>query len=39
MDSSHFTVAGMWASMGPTARVVVVILAIMSIWSRTVDKR
>ncbi|HEU5163085.1 MAG TPA: MotA/TolQ/ExbB proton channel family protein [Thermoanaerobaculia bacterium] len=33
MDSSHFTIAGMWASMGPTARVVVVILAIMSIWS------
>jgi biopolymer transport protein ExbB/biopolymer transport protein TolQ len=33
MDSSHFTIAGMWASMGPTAKVVVVILALMSIWS------
>ncbi len=33
MDSSHFTVAGMWASMGPTARAVVILLAIMSIWS------
>ena len=36
MDSSHFTIAGMWASMGPTAKVVVVILAIMSIWSMAI---
>ncbi|HUP64174.1 MAG TPA: MotA/TolQ/ExbB proton channel family protein [Thermoanaerobaculia bacterium] len=33
MDASHFTLAGMWASMGPTAKVVVFILALMSIWS------
>ena len=36
MDSSQFTVAGMWDSMGPTARVVVIILAIMSIWSMAI---
>ncbi|MGH9458341.1 MAG: MotA/TolQ/ExbB proton channel family protein [Thermoanaerobaculia bacterium] len=33
MDTTHFTVAGMWDAMGPTARVVVIILAAMSIWS------
>ncbi|HVR43890.1 MAG TPA: MotA/TolQ/ExbB proton channel family protein [Thermoanaerobaculia bacterium] len=33
MDASQFTVAGMWASMGPTVKIVVVILAAMSIWS------
>lgn len=36
MDSTHFTLAGMWASMGPTAKVVVGILALMSIWSMTI---
>lgn len=33
MDASHFTIAGMWAQMGYTAKVVVVILLAMSIWS------
>ena len=33
MDASHFTLAGMWAQMGWTAKVVVVILLLMSIWS------
>ncbi len=33
MDSTHFTLAGMWASMGPTAKAVVILLALMSIWS------
>lgn len=33
MDASHFTLTGMWASMGPTVKIVVFILAAMSIWS------
>ena len=33
IDVSHFTLTGMWAQMGLTARVVVVILVLMSIWS------
>jgi biopolymer transport protein ExbB len=33
MDASHFTLAGMWEQMGFIAKAVVVILAIMSIWS------
>lgn len=33
MDASHFTLAGMWAQMGWTAKIVVVILLLMSIWS------
>lgn len=33
IDVSHFTLTGMWGQMGPTAKVVVVILILMSIWS------
>jgi len=33
IDVSHFTITGMWAQMGVTAKVVVVILILMSIWS------
>lgn len=33
MDASHFTLAGMWAQMGWTAKIVVVILLLMSIWT------
>lgn len=33
MDLHQFTMQGMWAQMGPTARIVVIILAIMSVWS------
>jgi len=33
MDASHFTLMGMWAQMGLIAKAVVIILAIMSIWS------
>ena len=33
MDVSHFTITGMWAQMGFTAKTVVVILILMSIWS------
>lgn len=34
MQELHqFTIQGMWAQMGPTARIVVIILFLMSIWS------
>lgn len=33
MDASHFTLAGMWGQMGWIAKFVVIILALMSIWS------
>ncbi len=33
IDVSHFTLTGMWGQMGLTAKVVVVILILMSIWS------
>lgn len=33
VDLHQFTIPGMWAQMGPTVKIVVIILAIMSIWS------
>jgi biopolymer transport protein ExbB/biopolymer transport protein TolQ len=33
IDVSHFTLTGMWGQMGLTAKVVVAILVLMSIWS------
>jgi biopolymer transport protein ExbB/TolQ len=33
MDASHFTLAGMWEQMGWIAKGVILILAVMSIWS------
>jgi len=33
MDASHFTLAGMWEQMGWIAKGVIIILAVMSIWS------
>jgi len=33
MDASHFTLAGMWEQMGFIAKAVVIILALMSVWS------
>ena len=36
MDATHFTLTGMWGAMGPTAKVVVVLLALMSVWSLSI---
>jgi biopolymer transport protein ExbB/TolQ len=33
IDVSHFTLTGMWGQMGLTARIVVFILFLMSVWS------
>lgn len=34
--SSHFTIAGMWAAMTPLGKGVVIVLALMSVWSLTI---
>jgi biopolymer transport protein ExbB len=34
--SSHFTIAGMWNAMTPLGKGVVVVLALMSVWSLTI---
>ncbi len=34
--SHHFTVAGMWAAMTPLGKSVVIVLALMSVWSLTI---
>lgn len=34
--SSHFTIAGMWSAMTPLGKGVVIVLALMSVWSLTI---
>lgn len=36
IESSHFSVVGMWESMTPLGKGVVIVLAIMSVWSLTI---